>query len=230
LEYSIFGPAGSPSEDFLSDLRELSQLDHKQLGVISDWFLASKNYDPLVSPLPATIVASTLLPEQFQQAAQCLSSLLWAWQEYGLQITDIERDLLLLGVSLEALAAIAPFLDGLSKVRKRVWAFEYARLQTFEGLPTMENVGFTCEARAVFGGFPVGDAQVQGSYRAFLGLTPIVIMEIVASDGDGNEERTAIQLSEENLERLYRAIGRVREQMSILKERTAAVAFNGGEL
>jgi hypothetical protein len=98
--YRIFGPGGSPSEDFRSDLQELLKLDDPQREAIADWFFASKNYDPFAVPLPANIATSTLLPEQFQRAALTLRNLLWAWQEYGLQLGDVERDLLLPGLSL----------------------------------------------------------------------------------------------------------------------------------
>ena len=228
MEYRIFGAAGSPSEDVRRDLHDLLKLDDMQRDAIVDWFAASKDYDPFSSPLPASIVASTLLPEQFQRAAQSLRRLLWAWQEYGLQLPDIERDLLLLGFDSKMLAVIVPFLDRLSALKQRVWAFDYARTQAFEGLPTMDALNFICEARAVFGGYPSGDDETRESYRQFLGIIPVVLMELITSDNYGNKERTAIQLSEENFEWLHKAIGRAREQLSILKERTSFVAFDGG--
>ena len=52
-------------------------------------------------------------------------------------------------------------------------------------------------------------------------------MELIASDNYGNKKRMAVQLSEETFEWLQKAVGRAREQLSILKERTATVAFDG---
>jgi hypothetical protein len=230
VEYRIFGPAGSPSEDFRRDLDDLVKLDDAQRNTIADWFFASKDYDPFGSPLPANIVASTLFPEQFRRAVQTLRRLLWGWQEYGLQLTDIERDLLLMGLATESLEVIMPFLDRLSSIKHRVWARDYAVTQGVEGLPTMDALNFICEARAVFGGYPIGEVQARESYKQFLGLIPIVVMELVSSDNYGNKERMAIQLSEENFEWLQRAVGRAHEQLSILKERTASVAFDASEL
>jgi hypothetical protein len=227
VEYRIFGPAGTPSEEFRKDLNDLLKLDDMQRNAIVDWFFESKDFDPFDPPLPSNIVASTLLPEQFQRAATCLRRLLWAWQEYGLQREDVERDLLLLGLDAEGLSVMDPVLARLSEIKQRVWAYDYARTQTIEGLLTMDAVNFICEARAVFGGFPVGSEKVQDSYKQFLGILPIVLMEITASDNYGNKERMAIQLSEEHFEWLRKAIARADEQLSILKERTVAVAFNG---
>ena len=224
MEYRIFGLAGSPSEEYRRDLQELVKLDDAQKHALRDWFLATPDYDPFKSPLPADIVASTLLPEQFQRTAQCLRRLLWAWQEYRLQPEDIERDLLLLGLDSASIEAFGPFLASLSTVRQRAWASEYARTQTFDGLPTMDGLNFICDARAVFGGFPSIE-QAQDSYKEFLGLVPVVIMELITSDNYGSRERTAIQLSEESFELLRKAVGRVHDQLSILKERTASVAF-----
>ena len=230
MEYKLFGPAGSPSENFRRDLDELVKLDDPQRNAIADWFLASNDYNPFASPLPATIVASTLLPEQFQSIAQFLRNLLSAWQNYGLQLPDVERDLLLLGLASESLPVIVSFLDRLSTIKQRVWAYDHARMQTFDALPTIDALNLICEARAVFGGYPSGTDQVQDSHRKFLGILPMVIMELVISDNYGNKERLAIQLSEESFEWLQKTLGRAQDQLSILKERTAAVAFEGNEL
>jgi hypothetical protein len=228
VEYRIFGPGGAASEDFKRDFHDLLKLDDAQRIVIRDWFLSSKNYDAFASPLPANIVASTLLPEQFQHVVQMLRRLLWAWEEYRLELEDVERDLLLLGFNSEALAVLGPFLADLSMVKDKVWAREYAQAQAIDGLPTMDTLNFVCDARAVFGGYPNGDDdRIRDSYRQFLGVIPIVIMELIASDNYGNKKRMAVQLSEEHFEWLQKAVGRAQEQFSILKERTAAVAFSG---
>jgi hypothetical protein len=226
VEYKIFGPGGAASEDFRRDLHDLLKLDDAQRSVISDWFLRSKTYD--TAPLPATIVASTLLPEQFRRAVQVLRRLLWAWEEYRLELEDVERDLLLLGFDSEALPVILPFLADLSVVKEKVWTRDYVQTQSIDGLPTMDALNFLCEARAIFGGFPTGDDdQFRDSYKRFLGVMPIVIMELVASDNYGNRKRMAVQLSEESFEWLQKAVGRAQEQLSILKERTATLALNG---
>lgn len=229
MEYKIFGPGGSPAEDFQQDLQELFALDATQREAIAEWFLTTKNYDPFASPLLPNIAASTLLPEQFQDSAEGVSQLLWAWQEYRLELGDIERDLLLLGFNSEQLRAIIPLLDRLSSVKHKVWAWSYALTQLVEGVPTMDAVNFICEARAVFGGY-ASNEPASDAYKQFLGIMPVVIMELITSDNHNNQQRTAIQLSEEKLEWLRKSIARAQEQLSIMKERTAAVAFNGNEL
>lgn len=86
----------------------------------------------------------------------------------------------------------------------------------------MENVNLICDARAVFAGFPEGSETVSDSYKTLLSLTPIVIMEIISSDNYGQRQRTAFQMTEEDLDWFRRLIARAGEQLAILKERVAA--------
>lgn len=86
-------------------------------------------------------------------------------------------------------------------------------------------MNFVCEARAVFGGHPSGDAEITDSYKQFLGTIPIVIMEIVTSDSEGNTKRFSVELPEEQFEWMRRAVARAHEQFSTLKQRTAALAI-----
>jgi hypothetical protein len=226
VEYRIFGPGNTPSEDFRRDLQELLKLDDTQRNALADWFSTTQTYDPFGSELPQSIVASTLLPEQFRRAVQVLRRLLSNWQEYGLRLEDIERDLLLLGIDAEALKGFAPFLERLSGVKKKVWISDYVQTQTVDGLPTIDALNFICDARAVFGGYPLGDHHPRESYKQFLGVLPIVIMELVVSDNYGTRNRIAVQLSEESFEFVQKSIGKAQEQLAILKERTAALALD----
>jgi hypothetical protein len=229
VEYKIFGPGGSPPEDFHQDLEAVETLDDPQRDAIAEWFLTTKSYDPYASPLPANIIASTLVPDAFQDAVESLSHLLWAWEEYGLELNDIERDLLLLGVDSDSLRGMILLLGRLSTVKGKVWGWSYALAQLVEGLPTIDAVNFICEARAVFGGYATNE-PVSDSYRRFLGIMPIVIMELISSDNHENQQRLAVQLSKEKFEWLRNSIERAHEQLSIMKERTASVAFNGNGL
>jgi hypothetical protein len=71
----------------------------------------------------------------------------------------------------------------------------------------------------VFGGFPDGAEKTTDDYRKFLGLTPIVIMEIISSDNYGRQQRMAVQMNEENFNWLGRSITKAQEQLAILKAR-----------
>jgi hypothetical protein len=83
----------------------------------------------------------------------------------------------------------------------------------------MDNVNIICDARAVFAGFPEGTERASPSYKTLLSLTPIVIMEIISSDNYGQQERTAVQMNEQQFEFFRRVITRAHEQLGILKER-----------
>ncbi len=224
MEYKIFGPGGSPSEEFREDLTELAKLKAADRDAVADWFFASKDFDPHASPLPANIVASPLLPERFQGAVLALRDLLWAWQEYALELTDIEQDLLLLGVPPIVLATIGPLLGRLSDLKQRVWVWYNAHVLP-AGLPRLDDLNFVCEARAIFGGLPVGDSEVRDSYKRFLGIVPLITMELVAVDREGETKRMLVELTEERFEWIRRAVARTHEQFSILKERTAPLAI-----
>jgi hypothetical protein len=221
VEYKIFGPNGTPTEEFRTQLRSLLALDEIQRKTIAQIFLRG-DFDPFRRTVPPAVAASSLLPEQFTEAADLIGFLLASWREHDLDLGDIERDLLLLGCTQSEIVAMVELLKSLSQIREGVWAKRYTWVQQADGLPTMDNVNIICDARAVFGGFPEGAEQVRESYKTLLGLTPIVILEIISSDNYGRRERSAFQMNDEQFEWFRKAMNRAHEQLTILKERIKA--------
>lgn len=224
MEYRIFGPGGWPYDGFKDDLAACGGLDDKQRAAISEWFCASDSYDSWEPPLPESIAASTLLPEQFHRCADCVRFLLICWQRYGLDLSDIERDLLLLGVADEQRSILVKWLQDLSPLRERVWSRGRIGLQKITGLPTIDDVDFVLESRPVFAGdtyeYVAGSAD-ERAYLKLVGFTNLIVMEIISSDNHGQKQRTAIQMTEETLQRLRKAMSRVGEQLAILNKRTS---------
>lgn len=218
MEYKIFGPGEIPPEEFRGQVSDFLKLDDAQRNTIAEAFL-QRDFDPFSSTLPPIAVASSLLPEQFGRAVQLIRNLLGSWQDYGLALTDIERDLVLLGYAQPEIETITSFLSRLTHVRGRVRESQNLRMQQLDGLPTIDNMNLICDARAVFGGFPLGSERAPDSYKSLLSLTPIVIMEIISSDNYGQRQRAAFQMTEEEFEGLRRMIARAHEQLAILKER-----------
>jgi len=170
-------------------------------------------------------VASTLLPEQFRQTAGVIRQLLNNWQRYGLELQDIERDLLLLGFGPEHLSILSLFLTRLSPIKERVWLDGVEGNRSGLGLPTIDDVNILWDARPLFGGSPYYYFTADGDtpYTRFLGLTYLATVEIISSDFYGRKQRTAIQLDEEGFQRLMRSLKRASEQLDVLKERTKTV-------
>ena len=219
MEYMIFGSGGTPSGEIRDQLNEFFKLDDAQRKTIKDEFLKDDFEYSWRKPLPESVAASSLLPEQFTEAVELIRSLLYAWREYNLQVADIERDLLLLGCSERDIEILVDFLTTLSGLKDIVWTRRLKSIQQLDGLPTIDNLNIICDARAVFGGFPEGAERVSPSYRTLLNLEPMAIMEIISSDSYGNRQRTAVQMSEEQFEAFQRIVSRAQEQFAILKKR-----------
>lgn len=184
MEYRIFGTDQRPPDDFNDDLAAFFRLDDQQREVIAGWFLSTRDYELFGPSLPPAVVASTLLPEQFRQAAGVIRRLLYNWQRFGLDLRDIERDLLLLGVNPEHLGILSAFLARLSLIRERVWLDGIEGSQHGTGLPTIDDVNIVWNARPLFGGPSCYYYKADGDdpYTQFCGLTYIAIVEIVTSD------------------------------------------------
>src|ERR1700722_12592911 len=98
MEYKIFGTARSPYDEFRAELQAFCDLDDIQREALAAWFESTADFNSYAPKLPPGILASTLLPEQFRKSASPIRFLLENWQRRSLELADIERDLLLLGL------------------------------------------------------------------------------------------------------------------------------------
>ena len=223
MEYKIFGAARQPPDDFKDDLAAFCRLEEEQRSKIVAWFLSTDAYDLYASRLPPMIVESTLLPEQFRQTAGVIRSLLYAWHGRGLELRDVERDLLLLGCPSEQIEILSNVLNRLSPIKERVWIEGRNDSERLTGLATLDSLNIVWNARPVFGGDAVYfyDADsFEGSYDRMLGLVYLATMDISASDDDGNKQRIAIQLDERTFGRVLNGMNRAAKQLKVLKTRT----------
>ena len=231
MEYKILGSGRQPRDDFKDDLVAFCRLDEEQRNTIVEWFLSSDTHELYEPHLPPIITASTLLPEQFRQAAGVIKDLLYAWQAQGLEIQDVERDLLLLGCDAEQISTFLGVLGRLSSIKEQVWVGERKRFERLVGLPTIDDVNIVWNARPAFGGdgyfYYEGDRN-EASYDRFLGLVYLATMEISASDSNGNKQRIAVQLDERVFEMLSRGMKRAGDQLKVLKTCTQAASADGG--
>lgn len=221
MEFKIFGADQQPPDDFRDNLRAFLRLDDQQRSALASWFLSARTYALNQPSLPPDVAASTLLPFEFKVTAWVIRLLLNSWYRYGLELRDIERDLLLLGFGPEDLSILSPFLARLSPIKERIWLDGIEGEQHVVGLPTIDDVNIVWNVRPLFGGKPWHYYRADGdNHTDFLGLTYLATLEIITSDFSGQKQRTAIQLNEDDFHRLLQGMKRSGEQLDILKERT----------
>jgi hypothetical protein len=233
VEYRTLGSGQQPRADFKDDLAAFCRLDEEQRNTIVEWFLSSGTYELYEPHLPPTIAASTLLPEQFRQAAGVIKNLLYGWQTHGLELQDVERDLLLLGCDAEQTAILSSALDRLHSTKEQVWVEGRKEFERSVGLPTIDDVNIVWNARPAFGGdafYYYDSVSNEALYDTFLGLVYLATMEISASDNNrDNKQRIAIQMNEQTFERLLSGMKRAGDQLKVLKMRTKTVSADAGE-
>ena len=221
MEFKLFGPGGSPSSHFQRDLKTLLDLDDEAWGMLADWFLTTTDFDSeQASP---ALAASALLPVQFNQSADVLKYILESWYMYGLQLPEIQRDLLLLNCPRDRIERLGSLLERLRPVRDRVYR-EYMRFDHENAvLPTLEDVDVVCDLRPVFEDtvFPIPEAKLV-RHTKLLGYSYMVLADLSTEDPDGRKRRMAFQMTEATLADLQTTLQRAKEQLDILKARTSA--------
>lgn len=219
MDYKLFR-SESPGDAFITQLQAFCGLDGVQRDALAVWFESTSDFDTYTPEVPQVILASTLLPDQFRKVAAPIRFILDAWQQHSLEIADIERDLLLCGLSAEEIQLVTGFLERLAPLKKRVWIDGLEGTAQVVGLPTIDDANIVWDARAVFGGltyyyFP-RDAN-DATYKQCLGVTCMAIMELLVSDSNGSKERLAIQMNEATFKMFLRAMNRADEQLASLK-------------
>jgi hypothetical protein len=141
------------------------------------------------------------------------------WQQHALSIADIERDLLLCGISSEQIELVSRFLQRLSPIKEKVWTDGLEGTAQIVGLPTIDDANLVWDARAVFGGpsyYYFSSDAAKTTYKECVGLTCMAILELMVSDTNGSKERIAIQMNEAIFKNLLRTMNRADEQLSSL--------------
>jgi hypothetical protein len=228
MEFKLFGPGGSPSGQFQRNLKALLDLDDEAWDVLANWFLTTDDFDSDYTIPPPGMTASALLPEQFSEIADVLKYILESWYMYGLQLPEIQRDLLLLNCPREGIERLRVLLERLRPVRDRVYR-DYVRFDHENAvLPTLEDISLICDLRPVFEDtvYPIPEGKLV-QHTKLLGYSYIVLMELSTEDIGGRIRRLGFQMNEERLADLQAALQRARDQLDILKARTNAITTQG---
>ena len=192
--------------------------------MLANWFLTTNDFDSeQASP---AVAASTLLPEQFTESADVLKYILESWYMYGLQLPEIQRDLLLLNCPRERIERLGSLLERLRPARDRVYR-DYMRFDHENAvLPTLEDINVVCDLRPVFEDtvYPIPEA-LPVRHTKLLGYSYMVLMEVFTEDFGGRKQRLGFQMNEAQLADFQAAIQRAREQLDILKASTNAISI-----
>ncbi|MGA9135558.1 MAG: hypothetical protein WB384_26405, partial [Candidatus Sulfotelmatobacter sp.] len=89
--------------------------------MLAKWFLTTTDFDIEQAASSAAIASSKLLPEQFSESADALKYILEGWYMHGLQVPEIQRDLLLLNCPRERIERLGSLLQRLAPARDRVY-------------------------------------------------------------------------------------------------------------
>jgi len=224
MELKVFGANGPPDE-FANDLKTLLALDPSAWEIIEKWFLTSDTFDTEDAISSPAIAASSLLPEQFRQCVRTLQYLLESWHASGLQLSDLQRDLLVLGVAAQEIDRLGALLERLSPVRRRVYTHFMRYEHENSVLPTLEDIDVVCDVRPIFEDYvyPVLEKSAV-SHTKLLGFSYMVLMELLTEDFDGNTRKLSFQMTEDTLADFRVALERANEQLDILKANTRALS------
>jgi hypothetical protein len=225
MEFKLFGPGGSPSDHFLSDLKGLLDLDDQAWEVLANWFLTTTNFDFGQATSSPAIVASALLPEQFREGAHILKYILESWRRYQLRLPEIQRDLLLLNCPRERIERLGSLLERLRPARDRVYRENMRFYHENAVLPTLEDIDVVCDLRPLFEGtvYPIQEGDPV-KYTNLLGYSYMVLVDLSTEDPGGKKRRLAFQMTEATLADLQAALQRAKEQLDILKASTSAIS------
>ena len=173
--------------------------------MLANWFLTTNDFDSeQASP---AVAASTLLPEQFTESADVLKYILESWYMYGLQLPEIQRDLLLLNCPRERIERLGSLLERLRPARDRVYR-DYMRFDHENAvLPTLNDINVVCDLRPVFEDtvYPIPEA-LPVRHTKLLGYSYMVL-----TNG------------------LHRGFWRKKAAARLSDERSATSGFSGGD-
>jgi hypothetical protein len=221
MELRVLGADGPP-DDFADNVKTLLAADQPAWETLAKWFLTTDSFDVDAAVGSPVIAASSLLPGQYRKCAGGLEYLLEAWYVSGLQLSDLQHDLLVIGLSANQVDRLSTLLQRLEPVKARV----YTELMRFEHenavLPTLEDIDVVCDMRPIFEDYvyhPTPEKRAV-SHKKLLGFSYMVLMELLTEDIEGKTQKMSCQMTEDILGDFQAALRRAAEQLDILKAKT----------
>ena len=210
---------------FDDPIMRLQYRNHVWTETIQRSSAAAIRRDSETSPGPS----STLLPQQFISSVDSIRYILEAWHQYQLQVSDIQRDLLLLGFEPEKIELFGKFLEPLNSVKARVFERYVRDIQENAVLPTLEDVNIVCDARAIFEDYPYPiPERTKMRHTRLLGFQPMLLMEIFTEDSVGRKQRFSFQMTERRFDELCDSLKRAGDQLNVFKAKTDKLVEGSG--
>jgi hypothetical protein len=226
MEYEMFGPGGFPDDNFRKGVRTLLAAGDNDWEGIEKWFLTTRTFEPDDAVSSPSLNTSALPPDQIIESVETVQYILEAWHLRGLEFEQVQRDLIILGLSRDEIDRLSGLLQRLGPIRGRAYAHYMLKEHQNFVLPTLEDFDVVCDVRPVFEDFVYPPPQTRTTqHTKILDFTYMVLVELVTEDADGEKKKLAFQMSEDALGELEGAIKRAHEQLDILKETTRGL-FN----
>ncbi len=220
MELKVLGP-GEPPDDFADNLKTLLSAQPPVWDALARWFLSTDSFDVDDAVSSPAVISGPMAPAQFTNCVDVIRYLLESWRETGKQLSDLQQDLLILGLGAAEVDQLGTLLKRLEPIKDRV----YASFMRFEHenaiLPTLEDIDVVCDIRPVFEDYvyPLRENRAV-DYTKLLGFSYMVLMELLTEDIEGKTRKIAFQMSENTLADFQIALKRASEQLDILKART----------
>jgi hypothetical protein len=226
MEYEMFGPGGFPDDHFRKGVRTLLAAGDNDWEGIEKWFLTTRTFEPDDAVSSPSLNTSGLPPDQIIESVETVQYILEAWHLRGLEFEQVQRDLIILGLSQDEIDRLSGLLQRLGPIRGQAYAhYMLIEHQNFV-LPTLEDFDVVCDVRPVFEDFVYPPSQTHTTqHTKILDFTYMVLVELVTEDSDGEKKKLAFQMSEDALGEFEGAIKRAHQQLDILKEKTRGL-FN----
>lgn len=226
MEFKLFGPGHYPSSRFKAGLGGLFALDDAAWETLAKWFLTAETLDVNKGMSTHDIVAASMRPEEFEEAAEVVLYMLQAWHAQGLQLKELQRDLMVLGYHSDQIERLATLLDRLSPVKAEAYQQLMREYHETATVPILQDIDLICDIRPIFEHYnyppPAAGKEIL-SHTKLLGFSCVVLAELEAGDRNGKAHTFSFQMTEERLGQLQNALKRVAEQMDILKAKTNAM-------
>lgn len=221
MELRVLGVDGPP-DDFADNIKTLLSVDQPAWEILAKWFLTTDSFDVDKAIASPVVAGSSLLPSQYRKCAGALEYLLEAWHASGLQLSDLQHDLLVWGLSTDEVDRLSALLHRLEPVKPLVYG-EFMRFEHENAvLPTLEDVDVVCDMRPVFEDYvyhPIPEKRAV-SHSKLLGFSYMVLIELLTEDIEGKTHKMSFQMTEDTLADFQAALRRAAEQLDILKAKT----------
>src|SRR5262249_50551241 len=98
MELKVLGPGDQP-DDFSENLKTLLSAQQPAWDALAKWFLTTDSFDADDAETSPVAIASPLAPAQYRNCVSVLQYLLESLHQTNRPLSDLQQDLLVLGLS-----------------------------------------------------------------------------------------------------------------------------------